>query len=88
MPAKDIVTNPKDFSDAMTLDLTDEEIKEAMAIVVKVRARYIDKWQFMSFDSVDHAVDELDKFRDEISTVMAEKLGLLVTVDGSPILTG
>lgn len=88
LPTNDIVTTAKDFSDAMTLDLNDDEIKTAMELVVQIRRRYVDRWQFMSFDSIDHAIDELEKMRDEISTTLAERLGLLVTVDGSPILNG
>lgn len=83
-----VVSNLTDFSNAMTLDLTDEEIKLFGELTLKIRARYIERWRLMNFDSIDHAIDELEKFRDELSTTLAERMGLLVTVDGSPILAG
>lgn len=88
LPTTSTVSNVTDFSNAMTLDLNDDEIKIAGELILSIRAKYVGRWRYMSFDSVDHAVSELEKMRDELSTTLAEKLGLLVSVDGSPILDG
>ncbi len=84
----DVVSTMTDFSNAMTLDLNDDEIKTAGELILTIRARYVDKWQFMSFDSFDHAAIELEHYRDEITTTLAERLGILATVDTAPVLDG
>lgn len=88
MSQPDVVTNLTDFSNAMTLDLNDDEIKIAGELVLSIRKRYVDKWRFMSFTSFDQAANQLEMYRDEISTTLAERLGVLVTVDTAPVLDG
>lgn len=84
----DVVSTMTDFSNAMTLDLNDDEIKIAGELILSIRARYVDKWRFMSFSSFEQAASELEHYRDEITTTLAERLGILATVDTAPVLDG
>lgn len=87
-PTDNVVTNLTDFSNAMTLDLTDAEIKQFIELTLKIRSKYIERWSLLDFNNIDHASAELEKFRDELATTLAERMGLLVTVDGAPVLFG
>ncbi len=85
---KNVVSSMKDFSNALTLDLNDDEIKLAGELILSIRARYVDRWQFMSFNSFEQAASELEHYRDEITTTLAERLQILATVDTAPVLDG
>jgi hypothetical protein len=90
-----VVRSVKEFSDTLTLDLTDAEIKAAFEIIIKV----IQKWQGifrakidpnspLSFGAVEEVMKAVDDFEDEIKTRLAESLNLLVSVDVMPVLEG
>jgi hypothetical protein len=87
-----IIHSAKEFSGAMTLDMTDEEIATAVRITTEVREKYRAKWISKFRDpstfSMDDALRELDNMEDEIKTRLANAVGLLATVDTVPILEG
>lgn len=85
---KDIVRTPKEFSGALTLDLTDAEIKRAMEIIVAVKRKYSERWAHMSFDTFEKVADQLEIMADEVRDRMANELDVLATVDGTPVLNG
>ena len=89
-----IVKSLKEFSDNLTLDLTDAEIKQAFEIIY----RSIRKWQqifrakldphsLRSFHDLDEAMELTEKFEDEIKTRLAE-MDILATVDVMPVFEG
>jgi L-rhamnose isomerase len=85
------VWSPKQFSDGLTLDLTDDEIKRMFEIVVTVsrkwRAVFITKVQHPGFN-VEKAMKLIDDFEDELITRLAESMDLIATVDASPVFSG
>lgn len=87
-----IVRTPKQFSDTLTLDLTDDDITRAMEVTLRIRRKYSDIFRAKfgphgSF-TAGEAFKLLDQFEDEIKTTLAEQLDLLVTVDVEPVLFG
>jgi len=83
------VNSLKDFSGALTMDLSDAEIKRAFELVITTK----NKWQEIfrakfPFDSIEAAMDLVGQFEDEVKTRLAEELSLLVTVDVMPVLEG
>lgn len=87
-----IVRTPKQFSDSLTLDLTDEEIAKAMQITLAVRRKWsaIFRSKFGPNEqfSADAAFKLLGQFEDEIKTRLAEEMDLLASVDVEPVLFG
>lgn len=86
-----IVTSPKQFSDGLTMDLTDDEITRALRITLPIRKKWSSKFRSQFRDtnfSVEDAMDMLDKFESELKYELATKLDLLVSVDVEPVLYG
>lgn len=85
------VWSPKQFSDGLTLDLTDDEIKRMFEIVVTVsrkwRQVFITKVHHPDFN-VEKAMKLIDQFEDELITRLAEGMDLIATVDASPVFAG
>lgn len=73
-----VLATPKDFSNALTTELSDTEIGKAMEVIVSVQKKYAHK---------TNSVPNLDMLRDEITTKMAE-IGILVAVDPTPCFYG
>ena len=92
LPANEgIVHTPKQFSDALTLDLTDEEIQRAFVIIAKTSQKWRTRFSyklFTGFHDVEEAMKLVDDFEDEIKTRLAEELDLLATVDVAPVFEG
>lgn len=87
-----IVHTPKQFSDSLTLDLTDDEIARAMQITLPIKAKYerIFRYRISPHGgfTVEQAMKLLDQFEDELKTKLAEELDLLVSVDVAPVFEG
>src|SRR5438270_7743593 len=86
-----IVRSPKEFSDGLTLDLTDEEIARALAITLPIRKKWSTKFrsQFRHDGfTVEKALTMIDQFEDELVYELATKMELIATVDASPIFEG
>lgn len=87
-----IVTSAKDFSGKLTLDLTDDEIKRAFEIIVRVKGKWQERFRRKFSDvenfTLENALDMIAQFEDEIKTELAEKVNVLATVDSTPILMG
>lgn len=85
------VWTPKQFSDGLTLDLTDDEIKRAFEIIITVcrkwRAQFAAKLRHGNF-SVEEAMRLLDNMEDELVTRLAESMDLIATVDAAPVFEG
>lgn len=92
LPADEgIVHTPKQFSDALTLDLTDEEIQRAYVIISKTST----KWRYIFASKLGHnnftveqAMKLVDQFEDELKTRLADELDLLAAVDVEPVFDG
>jgi hypothetical protein len=86
------VHSVREFSDAMTLDLTDEEISRAVRIIGEVRLKYgrkfIQKFNDPTSFKLDDALKALDEMEDEVKTRLAGECHILATVDTVPILEG
>lgn len=73
-----IVTTARDFSQGLTLELTDDEIQKAFAVIVSINNKYKTR---------PNNVDTLEELRDEVTTRMAN-IGVLVSVDPTPCFYG
>jgi hypothetical protein len=92
LPTHDgIVYSPKEFSDNLTLDLTDDEISQAMKAILDVRTKYsrIFRSKFGPHGgfTVEDAMKSLDEFEQELKDRLAQQ-DLLVSVDVEPVLFG
>lgn len=96
MPVGDApIQNLKQFSDTLTLDLTDDEIQRAMKTVLPIISKWqnvfrskIDPSNVLSYRQVEEIMKDVDKFEDEVKTTFMEKMDLLVSVDVMPVLEG
>ncbi len=88
----DNITSAKSFSGAMTLDLTDDQIKRAFEIIQRVKLRHTDifrrKFNDPSTFNIETVMKYVDHFADEITTELAEKVGVLASVNTVPLLEG
>jgi hypothetical protein len=86
---KDTVSTAKQFSGAMTLDLTDDEIKKALEITVNIVRKHQTKWRLKyPFDSLEQVADLLEELEKELGHRLMEELDVLVKVDGTPVFEG
>jgi hypothetical protein len=86
---RDVVRTAKEFSGAMTLDLTDDEIKRALELTVNIVRKHQTKWkQKYPFDSLDQVVDLIEDLEKELAYRMMEEVDCLVRVDGTPVFQG
>lgn len=86
-----VVKTQKQFSDALTTDLTDAEIKQGMAILVKIKNKHQEKF-LAKFSSPTFTLDEaeaaISDFQDELSYTLATEANILASVDVTPIFEG
>jgi hypothetical protein len=86
---KDTVSTAKEFSGAMTLDLSDDEIKRALEVCVSVVRKHQDVWKRKyPFESMEQIADLLNELEKELSYKMMEEVECLVRVDGTPAFYG
>ncbi len=89
---KDLVWTPKQFSDAATLDLTDDEISKSYSIIIETWSKHHPIWVEMIMRDVTVTVEKLahalDVFRDEIVSRLGEEVGLAANVDAMPCMEG
>lgn len=88
------VRSVKEFSDTLTLDLTDEEIKRAFEILIKCISKWqnifrakIDPSTIMSYRDVEEIMKDVDMFESEVKERLAD-LHILASVDVMPVLEG
>lgn len=85
----DVVSTAKDFSGAMTLELTDDEIKQAYIITSTTVSKHQEIWRRkFPFDSLEQIADLLEELEKELSYNMMMELDVLVRVDGVPVFEG
>lgn len=88
------VRSLKEFSDSLTLDLTDREIKQAFEIIY----HSIQKWQqifrskldphsAVSVNGLEEAMNLVDRWENEIREQLAE-INIVASVDVLPVLEG
>lgn len=86
---KDTVSTAKEFSGAMTLDLSDAEIKKALEITVATVRKHQTKWrQKYPFQSLEQVADLLEELEKELGHLLMEELDVLVKIDGTPVFQG
>lgn len=86
-----IVRTQKQFSDALTTDLTDAEIKEGLALILPIKRKHEEKFLAKFGDphfSIDEAAEAISEFQDEISYTLATEANILATVDATPVFEG
>jgi hypothetical protein len=93
LPTDDgIVTSAKQFSDALTQELTDDEIKSAFEMTVRIsnkwHQKFVSKFGPHSIFTPEEALEELDAFEEELKYELATKLDVYATVDATPIFEG
>lgn len=85
---KDTVSTAKEFSGAMTLDMTDDEIKRVLEITVSTVKKHQEQWKrIFPFDSIEQCADLLEELEKELAYKLME-LDVLVKIDGTPIFEG
>src|SRR5690349_14651958 len=81
----DLIKTERAFSGAMTLDLTDAQIQACMRIIHSVRERHLGTWVNKFNDpqnfTLDDALKAIDAYEDEIKYELADKVGVLATVN-------
>lgn len=86
---KDVVSTAKEFSGAMTLDLSDDEIKRALELTVRIVRKHQDQWKRKyPFDSIEQVADLLEELEKELAYEMMVEVECLVRVDGTPVFVG
>jgi len=86
---KDTVSTAKEFSGAMTLDLSDDEIKKALEITVGTVRKHQEIWRRkFPFDNLEQIADLLEELEKELSHKLMEELDVLVKIDGTPLFYG
>src|ERR1700735_3388041 len=84
-----IVVTRKQFSDGLTLDLTDSEISQSLQLKLPIKQKWTRSLK-MKFSSpgtftVEQAMKLIDQFEDELVSTLAEKMDLIATVDATPV---
>lgn len=89
------VRSVKEFSDSLTLDLTDDEIAQAFKILMSVITRWqnifrakIDPSTLTSYKDVEDIMKDVDQFESEVKERLAESLSILASVDVMPVIEG
>jgi len=88
---KNVVTSTKEFSDAVTLDLTDDQIRRAFEIMLPIRLKWMEKFQRKATSplfGIEEAMELVEKFEDELKYELATRMDLYVTVDVTPLFEG
>lgn len=93
LPTNDgTVNSARAFSNALTLDLTDSEISAAFRIIMRIRHKYMtifrSKFNDPSTFHIDDIHEYISSFDDEIKYELADKCGILASVDTVPLLEG
>lgn len=93
LPTDDgIVTSAKQFSDGLTQDLNDDEIKRAFEMTVRITNKWQEKFRRQfgphAIFTVEDAMEALDKFEEELKYELATKLNVYATVDATPVFEG
>jgi hypothetical protein len=87
-----VIHTQKQFSDSLTQELTDEEIKQALALLVPLKTkwsqRFISKLTHDASFRLDDALEMLSEMSDEFTYRLATELNVLATVDTTPLLEG
>jgi hypothetical protein len=93
LPVDDgLVTSAKGFSDALTQELTDDEIKRAFEMTVRISRKWQDKFRRRfgphAIFTPEEALEALDEFEEELKYELATKLHVYATVDPTPVFEG
>jgi hypothetical protein len=86
-----IVKTPKEFSDALTVDLTDEQITQALKTLLPITRKWQDRFRAkFNVDNfrIEEAMKMIDQFEDELKYELATKCHLLARVDVEPVFNG
>jgi hypothetical protein len=90
VPTDDLIKSKKEYADLLTQDMTDDEITKSFNIMIPI----IKKWQerFIrraeSYPTVEAAMEDVNRFEDELKYELATKLKIYATVDVLPLLEG
>lgn len=86
-----IVTTRKQFSDVLTMDLTDDEITQALAIILPIKKKWETRFRYKfsgSTFTVEQAMKLIDECEKELVHTLAEKLDIMASIDASPVFEG
>jgi hypothetical protein len=93
LPVDDgIVTSAKEFSDVLTQELTDDEIKTAFEMTVRIsnkwHRKFVSRFGPHSIFTPEEALEALDEFEEELKYELATRLHVFATVDATPVFEG
>lgn len=83
------MSTAKQFSGAMTLEMTDDEIKKALQLTVGIVRKHQTQWKRkFPFDSLDQVADLIEELEKELAQTLMEEVDVLMRVDGTPVFAG
>lgn len=93
LPTDDgIVRSAKEFSDVLTQELTDDEIKAAFEMTVRIsnkwHRKFVSRFGPHSMFTPEEALEALDAFEEELKYELATRLHVFATVDATPVFEG
>jgi hypothetical protein len=93
LPVDDgIVSSAKEFSDVLTQELTDDEIKTAFEMTVRIsnkwHRKFVSRFGPHSIFTPEEALEALDEFEEELKYELATRLHVFATVDATPVFEG
>jgi hypothetical protein len=93
LPVDDgIVSSAKEFSDVLTQELTDDEIKRAFEMTVRIsnkwHRKFLSRFGPHSIFTPEEALEALDEFEEELKYELATTLHVFATVDATPVFEG
>lgn len=86
-----IVKTRKQFSDALTQDLSDEEISKALQLMLPIKEKWEERFRAKATSplfGVEEAMELVDQFEEELKYELATKLHVYATVDVTPLFEG
>src|ERR1700693_2509068 len=86
-----IVHSAKEFSYGLTQQLTDDEIKRSLEIMVPIKEKWEERFR-AKFGNVNFTIEKamelVEQFEDELKTTLRERLNVYATVDVTPLFEG
>lgn len=93
LPTDDgIVHTPKEFSDSLTQELTDDEIKRAFEMIMRItnkwHGKFVRRFGPHAIFTPEEALEALDEFEEELKYELATRLHIFASVDPAPVFEG
>ena len=90
LPTDDLIKSKKEYADILTQDMTDDEISKSLAIILPIKEKWQERFRrrIGTYSNVEAAMEDVEKFEDELKYELATRLHIYATVDVLPVLEG